>query len=156
MPARLSPAVFGPLLGIVLAILLATLLIWLCGWCVRRHYGRALELSRTQCIARRLSRSGVLVAVAVMLGWLLFIAAISANELPLVRGGLTPWMYLLYAMGVLALLGVLAVAANALIAWFAPRRWRWVRAGEIVLALAMTYLAWFIVAFGLVSFNVRF
>jgi len=103
-----------------------------------------------------LSRVGVLAGVAVVVGWLLFVTAISANELLLVRGGLTPWMYLLYATGVLALLGVLAVIANAAIAWIAPRRGRWVRVGEILLALAMLYLAWFIAAFGLVSFNVRF
>ncbi|MBN8734785.1 MAG: beta-lactamase family protein [Xanthomonadales bacterium] len=155
-PGRLSPATFGPLLGIVLAILLATLLIWFGGWLVRRRYGRSLELRRAQRIVRRLSRVGVLAGVAVVVGWLLFVTAISANELLLVRGGLTPWMYLLYATGVLALLGVLAVIANAAIAWIAPRRGRWVRVGEILLALAMLYLAWFIAAFGLVSFNVRF
>ncbi|HKT42303.1 MAG TPA: serine hydrolase, partial [Rhodanobacteraceae bacterium] len=126
------------------------------GWLVRRRYGRSLELTRTQRIARRLSRLGVLACVATMFGWFLFVAVISANELLLVRGGLTPWMLLLYAIGVLALLGVLAVIANAAIAWVAPRRGRWVRAGEILLALAAIYLAWFIVAFGLVSFNVRF
>jgi hypothetical protein len=31
-----------------------------------------------------------------------------------------------------------------------------VRAGETLLALAAIYLAWFIVVFGLVSFNARF
>jgi len=73
-----------------------------------------------------------------------------------VRGGLATWMYLLYALGALALAGALATIANAAQAWLAPRRSRWVRAGEILLALAMIYLAWFIVAFGLVSFDVRF
>jgi CubicO group peptidase (beta-lactamase class C family) len=155
-PVRMGPATFGPLLGIALAILLATLLIWFGGWLVRRHYGSSLELPCTLRIARRLSRLGALACVATMFGWFLFIAVISANELLLVRGGLTPWMLLLYAIGVLALLGVLAVIANAAIAWVAPRRGRWVRAGEILLALAAIYLAWFIVAFGLVSFNVRF
>ncbi|TAM97479.1 MAG: class A beta-lactamase-related serine hydrolase, partial [Rhodanobacteraceae bacterium] len=156
MPARLSPATFAPLLVIALAILLATLLLWVGGWWVRRHYRRTLELSRTQRIARRFSRLGVSAGFVVMLGWFLFAAVISANELLLVRGDLTPWMYLLYALGVLALLGVPAVAVNSGLAWFAPRRSRWVRVGEILLALAVLYLAWFIVAFGLVSFNVRF
>ncbi len=156
MPTRLSPATFVPLLGIALAIALATLLVWVGGWCVRRHFARSLELSRPQRIVRRWSRLGVLACVVVMVGWFLFVAAISANELLLVRGGLTPWMYLLYALGVAALLGVLAVVANAATAWFAPRRGRWVRAGEIMLVAAMFYMAWLIVAFGLVSFNVRF
>lgn len=156
MPARFSPATFMPLLGIVLAILLVALLTWFGGWLMRRHYKRSLELTHAQRILRRLSRLGVLAGVTVVVGWLLFVTVISANELLLVRGNLTPWMFLLYAIGVLALLGVLAVVANAAFAWFAPRRGRWVRVGEVLLALAMLYLAWFIVAFGLVSFNVRF
>ena len=156
VPARLSPSTFGPLLGITIVILLATLLVWVVGWGIRRHYDGALALTRAQRTTRLLSRLGVVACIAVAIGWFLFVAVISANELLLVRGGLTPWMYLLYALGVLALCGVLAVLANAAAAWFAPRRSRWVRAGEIVLALAAVYLAWFIVAFGLVSFNVRF
>ncbi|WHZ18564.1 MAG: Beta-lactamase class C-like and penicillin binding proteins (PBPs) superfamily [Rhodanobacteraceae bacterium] len=156
MPARLSPTTFGPLLGITLVILLATLLAWFGGWRIRRHYGGTLALSRARRITRMLSRLGVLTCVAVAFGWCAFVAAISANELLLVRGGLTPWMYLLYALGVFALLGVFTVVANTAIAWFAPRRSRWVRTGECLLALAAIYLAWFIVAFGLVSFDVRF
>ena len=144
------------MLGAALAIALATLLVWCGGWRIRRHYGRGLALSRTQGIARRLSRLGVLACVATLAGWLLFVVAISANELLLVRGNLTPWMYLLYALGALALPGVVPVAVNAVAVWLAPRRSRWVRAGEIVLTLAMLWLAWFIVAFGLVSFSVRF
>ena len=155
-PARLRPSTFGPLLGSAFVILLATLLTWFGGWRIRRHYGATLVLSRAQRITRMWSRLGVVACIIVVVGWFLFVAVISANELLLVRGGLTPWMYLLYALGVLALCGVLAVVANAAIAWLAPRRGRWVRAGEILLALAMLYLAWFIVAFGLVSFNVRF
>jgi hypothetical protein len=65
-------------------------------------------------------------------------------------------MYLLHVLGALALAGTLATIANAAQAWRAPRRGRRVRAGEVLLALAMIYLAWFIVAFGLVSFDVRF
>jgi len=57
---------------------------------------------------------------------------------------------------VVGLLGALAVVVHAVRAWMAPRCGRWVRAGETLLALAAIYLAWFIVAFGLVSFNVRF
>jgi hypothetical protein len=48
------------------------------------------------------------------------------------------------------------VIANAVCAWRTPRRSRLVRAGECLLVLATLYLAWFIVAFGLIGFDVRF
>jgi hypothetical protein len=145
-----------PLVAAAFAIALATLLVWFGGWWMRRRYGRTLALTRMQATTRLLSRLGAAVWAVVIVGWFVMLAAISANELLLVRGGLVPWMYLLYALGVLALVGAVAAIVNAACAWLAPRRSPWVRAGEMLLALAMLYLAWFIVAFGLVSFNVRF
>ncbi|HKU80404.1 MAG TPA: serine hydrolase domain-containing protein, partial [Rhodanobacteraceae bacterium] len=156
LPSRMGMGTVGPLLAAAIVITLAALLIWFGGWRIRRHYGGALTLTRTQSISRLLSRLGVLAAIAAVFGWFLLLVAVSANEMLLVRGGLAAWMYVLDALGVLVLLGTLATIVNAAQAWLAPRRSRWVRAGEIVLALAMIYLAWFIVAFGLVSFNVRF
>jgi hypothetical protein len=78
------------------------------------------------------------------------------SEYMLLQGTMTPWLYLLYVLGVLALLGALAVVVHAVRCWMAPRRGRWVLAGETLLALAAIYLSWFIVAFGLISFSVRY
>jgi len=156
LPSRMGMGTVGPLVAAAIVIALAALLIWFGGWRIRRHYGGTLALPRAQSITRLLSRLGVVAAIAALFGWFLLIVAISANELLLVRGGLATWMYLLYALGVLALLGTLAAVVNAVAAWLARRRSRRVRAGECLLALAMLYLAWFIVAFGLVSFSVRF
>jgi CubicO group peptidase (beta-lactamase class C family) len=156
LPPRMETGTVMPLVAAAFAIALATLLVWFGGWWMRRHYGRTLALTRIQATARLLSRLGAAVWVVVIVGWFVVLAAISANELLLVRGGLVPWMYLLYALGVLALVGTVATIVNAACAWLAPRRRLWVRAGETLLALAVLYLAWFNVAFGLVSFNVRF
>jgi len=156
LPDPMGMGTVGPLLVAAIAIALATLLIWFGGWRIRRHYGDTLALTRAQIVTRRLSRLGVVAAIAALFGWFLLVVAVSANELLLVRGGLATWMYLLHVLGALALAGTLATIANAAQAWRAPCRSGWVRAGEGLLAVAMIYLAWFIVAFGLVSFNVRF
>jgi len=137
-------------------IVLATLLLWFVGWRVRKHYHRPLELARDRRRSRLLSRLGALALFLVVAGWLGLIVAISADEALILRGTATPWIYLLDVLGVLALLGAIAVVIHAVRAWMAPRRGRWVLAGETLLALSAIYLAWFIVAFGLVSFNVRF
>ena len=156
LPARLGLGTFGPLVAAAIGIALVALLVWFAGWRIRRHYGQALVLTRMQETMRLLSRLGAAASLVVIAGWFGMMLAISADEMLLVRGGLTTWMYLLHALGVLALLGTLATIANAAWIWRAPRRSRWVRAGEVLLALAMIYLAWFIVAFGWISFNVRF
>jgi CubicO group peptidase (beta-lactamase class C family) len=151
-----SMGVVGPLMGLSIVVLLATLLTWFVGWWVRRHYRRTLELSDRQRRTRLLSRLGTLALAVVVIGWLAFLGIMSADESLLLDGSGAPWLYLLYVLGVLGLLGALAVVVQAVRAWMAPRRSRWVRAGETLLALAAICLAWFIAAFGLVSFSVRF
>jgi CubicO group peptidase (beta-lactamase class C family) len=154
--AARSMGTVGPLMGLSIVVLLATLLNWFVGWWVRRHYGRTLALSDRQRRTRLLSRLGVLALAIVVIGWLSFLGIMSADESLLLDGSGAPWLYLLYVLGVFGLLGALAVVVHAVQAWMTPRRSRWVLAGETLLALAAIYLAWFIVAFGLVSFNVRF
>jgi hypothetical protein len=151
-----SMGTVGPLLGLSVLVLLATLLTWFVGWWVRRHYGRALVLDVRQRRTRLLSRFGVVAMVVVVAGWMTFIGIMSADESRLLDGSGAPWLYLFYVLGVLGLLGAIAVVVHAVRAWMAPRRSRWVLTGETLLALAAIYLAWFIVVFGLVSFNVRF
>ncbi|WP_367846050.1 serine hydrolase domain-containing protein [Rhodanobacter geophilus] len=139
-----------------LLFLLATLLSWLCGWLVRRHYRRPLGLDAAQRRSRLLSRLGVLALFVDLVGWLALLVAASADQEILLHGALTPWLYVQYVLGVLGLLGAVAVVVHAVRSWMAPRRGRWVLAGETLLALAAIYLAWLIVAFGMVSFSVRY
>jgi hypothetical protein len=73
----------------------------------------------------------------------------------LLHGTAAPWMLLLYVLGVVALLGVVAIVVHTVRCWFAQRGWL-VRLGESLLGLVVLYLAWFILAFGMVSFNTHF
>jgi hypothetical protein len=156
VPAMRSLGVVGPLLVLSTVVLLTTLLTWFAGWWVRRHFRRPLALDPRARRTRLLSRLGVVALAVVVAGWLAFVGVISLDESLLLDGSGTGWLYLLYVLGVPGLLGSVAVVVNAVRAWMAPRRSRWVRAGETLLALAAIYLAWFIVVFGLVSFNARF
>jgi len=135
--------------------MLMTTLIWLAGWLVRRHYRRVLDLPPALLRTRRLSRLGTLAMLVSVLGWVALLVAAGIDENVLLHGSATPWMLLLYVLGVIALLGAVAIVIHA---WRnrSAARSRWVRAGELVLAVAAIYLAWFILAFGLVSFNLHY
>ncbi|WP_130620083.1 serine hydrolase domain-containing protein [Dyella amyloliquefaciens] len=148
-----------PLLGVSMLVVLVTLLAWAIAPLVRRHYRATLELTMAARRSRRLSRLsrlGVLVLFLSVAGWFALGAAIGANEKLLLHGTAAPWMMLLYVLGVMALIGVIAIAAHAVRTLTQAQRSRWVKFGEVVLALAALYLGWFILAFGLVSFNTHF
>jgi len=81
---------------------------------------------------------------------------VSADQNVLLHGAATPWLYVLYTLGVIALAGVLAVLVHAVQSCLKGPRSPLVRAGEVLLGLAALYLAWFIPVYGLVSFNTRF
>jgi Kef-type K+ transport system membrane component KefB len=105
---------------------------------------------------RLLSRLGAVVLLIDLLGWLSLLIIAGIDENVLLHGSATPWMYLLYVVGVIALLGVIAIVVHTWRTWRPAERSRWVRLGETLLALSALYLAWFILAFGLVSFSVRY
>ena len=132
------------------------LLTWFGGWLVRRHYKRVLDLSPQQRRSRRWGRLGTLVLFTTLLGWLILMIAIGSDPGLLLEGTAAPWMYLLYAVGVLALVGVALIVYHAVRSWMAPRRGRWVLLGETLLACSAVYLAWLIVALRMISFNTRF
>jgi CubicO group peptidase (beta-lactamase class C family) len=156
VPGYKSVGAVGWLVGLSLLVVLAALSFWFFGWWARRHYQRALEISPALRRTRLFSRLGALALFGDVLGWVLLIAAISADENILLRSTGTPWFYFLYVLGVVSLLGALAVLFHAVRNWQLAQRSLWVRVGETVLTLAALYIGWFILAFGMISFNVRF
>ncbi|TCV97776.1 CubicO group peptidase (beta-lactamase class C family) [Luteibacter rhizovicinus] len=146
----------GPLAGLSIAILLVTLLVWMVGPWVRRHYRAMLDPALAARRYRLLSRLGTLALFVTIAGWFVLVAAIGANEKLLLQGLAAPWMILLYVLGAVALFGVVAIVAHAFHMVSRPIHGRWVRIGETILAFAALYLGWFILAFGLVSFNTHF
>jgi CubicO group peptidase (beta-lactamase class C family) len=156
MPPYKSLSMAGSLLGFAFLIILTTLLIWLFGGLARRHYGRPLQLAPDLSRTRLLSRLGVLALGIDLLGWLVLLAVAAADERVLLQDSATKWMYVLYTLGVIALLGVVAVVVHSVRSSYRGPRSLVVRVGEVLLGFAALYLAWFIPAFGLVSFSVRF
>lgn len=154
--AARSMGTVSVLVGFSLLMLVATLLSWGVGAWVRRHYHRTLALTSAQRRSRLWSRLGALALFVDFAAWLSLVLAISADEDLILQGTVTPWLYVLYVLGVLGLFGAVAVVLHGVRTWMAPRRSRWVLAGETVMALLAIYLGWFIFAFGMISFNVRF
>ncbi|HJU26617.1 MAG TPA: serine hydrolase, partial [Rhodanobacteraceae bacterium] len=132
-----------------------TLLIWIGGAIARRHFRAKLVLTAGQFWLRLAARIGVILQLAVVAGWLALLAWFS-QPMALFQGSFDGPLVLLYILGVLGILGGIAIILDAL--------WRIVRgpggllcrASEIVLALCAIYGIWAIIAYGLVSFNLHY
>jgi CubicO group peptidase (beta-lactamase class C family) len=139
------------LLGFI-AILIVSLLIRLGAWIARRSLKYRLELSPAERWVHLAARIGAIAFLVVLGGW---VVALS-NEEVLLSPSLLPIMIALYIVGVIAVLGGLAMIAEAVMRIRGgPGGWL-VRSGEIVVALAAVYGIWFLVEFGLVSFVTNF
>ncbi|MGH8042416.1 MAG: serine hydrolase [Rudaea sp.] len=146
---------FALLTKIAIAVLLLTLLVWIGGAIVRRRFGRTLPFAPKQSSLRLASRIGVILQLAVVVGWLILLVAFS-NPLGLFHTDYGGWLILLYALGVLGIVGGIAIVLEA--GWRIARGpgGMLCRAGETVLALCAIYGIWAILAYGLANFNSHF
>jgi CubicO group peptidase (beta-lactamase class C family) len=156
VPATHGKGTVLPLAGLSLLVVLLTLAGWGLGCWLRRHYRATLELPPALRRTRLYSRLGALLLLLDLLGWFVLLGSVGTHLSLLLQGGAAPWMTLLYVLGVVALLGVLAIVLHAANSWRPGGRSLRVRLGEALLALAALYLGWFILVFGLVSFNTHF
>lgn len=142
------------LTGIAVAVFVLTLIIWFGGWIARRHFHASLELSRSQFWLRLASRIGVVMQLAVVVGWLILLMWVS-KPLGLVID-IAPALMLLYVIGVLGVIGGVLVIAEA--SWRIVRGPGFIlcRSGEALLALCALYGIWAIFAYGLANFSTHF
>ena len=146
---------FVLLTDVAIAVFLATLLVWIGGAIARRRFRRPLRFGSNQSRLRLASRIGVILQLAVVVGWLVLLVKLS-NPLTLFHTDFGGYLTVLYVLGVLAIAGGIAIVLEA--GWRVARGPGGVlcRAGEALLALCAIYGIWAIVACGLVNFNTHF
>jgi CubicO group peptidase (beta-lactamase class C family) len=142
--------------GAFLALLVATLLIWIGGIFVRRHYGRPLVLEPLQSRLRLASRLGVVAYLAMVAGWVVLFSTVMNGISAIVDDVMNPWYTILYVLGVLAIVGSLAIIANAILRLVRGPGGIVARAGEALLAVAAVYGIWLVLDLGLANFAYNF
>ena len=114
----LEQIAFLKIFGIGTIVICAlTVMIWFGGWIVRRRFKRPLAMTRQQARLRLASRIGAAVYLAVVVGWIALITAISADELAPAPRPSHAWLAVLYVLGVLAIFGGIAMSRTAWPAW---------------------------------------
>ena len=140
--------------GIMLfvAIIVLSLLIRLGAWIARRKLKLSLDLGRGEHIVHAIARIGAVAFLVALIGWPMLLASEAAILSPSLPGN----MLVLYVIGVIALIGALAMIAEAAIrVTRGPGGWL-VRLGEIVVALAGVYGIWLFIHLQFVNFVTNF
>jgi CubicO group peptidase (beta-lactamase class C family) len=139
-------------IAIFVAVLVLSLLIRLGAWIARRKLKLSLNLSRGENIIHAIARIGALAFLIALIGWPMLLS----NEANILSPSLPGKMIVLYCIGVIAIIGALAMVAEAAIRVArGPGGWL-VRFGEIVVALAGLYGIWLFVHLQLVNFVTNF
>ena len=155
MRGLLAHGSFMLLFQIAMAVFVLTLLVWIGGAIARRRFKRKLPFAPRQRALWITARVGVILQLGVVVGWLGLLTWFS-QPLSLFHANFDGRLMLLYLLGVLAILGGIAIILDA--AWRiarGPGGWL-ARIGELVLGLCAIYGIWAIVACGLVNFNLHY
>jgi CubicO group peptidase (beta-lactamase class C family) len=139
------------MMGLVCVSLLMTLVTWIGGWLVRRHYGQTLDLPESAAGRRVASRIGVVVILAMFIGWgVLFSVLSNGNE------QIGSILMGLYVIGALAVVSAVVVVIEAVLRIVRGPGGLLVKAGELVLGVSALYVIWAIFDYGLANFSLVF
>jgi hypothetical protein len=139
------------MMGLAGVSLLMTLITWIGGWLVRRHYGQTLDMPESAAGWRLASRVGVLVILAMFVGWaVLFTVLTNGNE------QIGSMLMGLYVIGALAILSAIVVIIEAALRIVRGPGGLLVKAGELVLGVSALYVIWAIFDYGLANFSLVF
>ncbi len=140
------------LLAICVGIIVLSLLIRLGAWIARRRLKLTLKLSRREQILHSVARIGAIAFLIALIGWPMLLSSEAAILEPSLPGKMTA----LYIIGVIAIIGLLAMIAESIVRVIrGPGGWL-VRTGEIVVAIAALYAIWFLFAMQFVNFVTNF
>jgi len=140
------------LLTICASIIVLSLLIRLGAWIARRRLKLRLNLSKGENWLHAVARIGAIAFLVVLIGW----PVLLSSEDAILSASLPGNMLILYVVGVIAVIGAIAMIAEAVIRVLrGPGGWL-VRIGEILVALAALYAIWFLFAMQFVNFVTNF
>jgi len=139
-------------LALFVAAIVLSLLVRLGAWIARRKLKLSLSLSRGEHIVHLTARIGAIAFLVALIGWPMLLS----NEAAILSPSLPGKLVALYIIGVIAIVGAIAMIAEAAIrVTCGPGGWL-VRLGEIVVAVAALYGIWLFIHLQFVNFVTNF
>lgn len=154
VPAWQSAAWNLPLFGFSCAVLLASLLLWPVGALLNRHYGKPSTLAPAARRAFRWSRVAALLHLLFYAGWFWVLQRMN-DSIANMNDGLDGFLRIVQVCGVLALLGLVPMLANACYAWRSGNGW-WRKLNSLALVAAGMATIWFAFSLHLLNLHLNY
>ncbi|AJA08104.1 beta-lactamase [Sphingopyxis fribergensis] len=155
VPWYLSTAWLTPAMLASLGALLLTAIAWPAAALARRRYGVKADLAPAALKSYRLTRGFAALAVAVMLGWILFVSTL-VRDFSSLSGELDWALVTLQIVTPIIFLGLLASAIWNIRHVWTGKRGRFAKFWSIVLLISAVVLLWIGAGFHLIGFGTRF
>jgi len=155
VPWYLSTAWLTPAMLASLGALLLTAIAWPAAAIARRRYGVKADLAPAALRSYRLTRGFAALAVAVMLGWILFVSTL-VSDFSSLSGELDWALITLQIATPVIFLGLLASAIWNIRHVWTGKRGRFAKVWSIVLLISAVVLLWIGLGFHLIGFGTRF
>lgn len=155
VPWYLSTAWITPAFLASLGALLLTAMAWPAAALIRRRYRAKTDLPAAALKSYRLTRGFAALAIAVVVGWILFVSKL-VRDFSSLSGELDGTLITLQILTPVVFLGLFASAVWNIRHVWAGKRGRFAKFWSIMLLLSAVILLWVAVGFHLIGFDTRF
>lgn len=155
VPWYLSTAWITPAFLAGLGALLLTAIAWPAAALIRRRYGAKTGLSPAALKSYRLTRGFAALAVAVVVGWILFVSKL-VRDFSSLSGELDGTLIALQILTPVVFFGLFASAIWNIRHVWTGKRGRFAKFWSILLLLSAVILLWVAIGFHLIGFDTRF
>jgi CubicO group peptidase (beta-lactamase class C family) len=154
-PAAKSPGWILPTVGISVVATLLTALFWPIGAIVRRRLGASLGLTPAGAQARKYTRLGSLLVAGMTITWVC-VALFGLTGFKLLVPSFDKWLYLLYAMSVVAYVGGAVLLVLGCVKTLGAGRPWYSKLWSVVLAVSGVAMLYFAYVAHLMSFQTKY
>lgn len=150
-----SAGLFLPLIIGCLSVFVLMLVLWPMGSLIRWHYGVKLDLAPSQRRRRRWIRIVCALNLAFVLLFALFFT-LAMKDIGLLSPRYNIWLRLIQIVGWLGVLGTILAIYNLVRSWQESGRWLWSKVGDTLIGLACLGFVWFVYAWNMLHWSLRY
>jgi hypothetical protein len=150
-----SASLFLPLIIGCIAVFLLLLILWPVGGFARWHYGVKINLTPPQIRRRRWVRIVCALNLAFLILLALFFTLVS-KDIGMLSPRFNIWLRLIQIVGWIGVLGTVLVLYNAVRSWQEKSRWLWSKVAESLIGIACLGFVWFVYAWNLLHWSLRY